>query len=153
MVQYIYFVYNYEMEEFRDLYGAVYILENSKTQRVKVGMTINSVADRLRDANEKWLERKGTCQICGGRRFVNNKGFVPQHVVSGVSCPGGNALPLEKDVTLAKSYLENTKNRLSELLGSEKGSATRIVHNLEKRIEKCRCYTGPVGEWKLGIVF
>lgn len=141
------------MEEFRNLYGAVYILENSKAQRVKVGMTINSVVDRLRDVNEKWLERKGSCQICGGRRLLNTNGLLPQHVVSGVSCPGGNALPIEKDVMLAKSYLESMKNRLGGLLSSEKGSVTRMVNNLEKRMERCRNYTGPVGEWQLGIVF
>jgi hypothetical protein len=35
--------------------GAVYIFENSKAQRVKVGMTaigVNGVADRLRDVND-----------------------------------------------------------------------------------------------------
>ena len=31
------------MEEFRDHYGAVYILENSAANRVKVGMTTNSI--------------------------------------------------------------------------------------------------------------
>lgn len=34
--------------EFRYLPGAVYILENILAQRVKVGMTINDVALRLR---------------------------------------------------------------------------------------------------------
>jgi hypothetical protein len=52
------------MVEFRYLHGAVYIFENTNTQRVKVGMTINNVADRLRDVNDKWLGRKVTCQIC-----------------------------------------------------------------------------------------
>lgn len=141
------------MEEFCNLYGAVYILENSKAQRVKVGMTINSVSDRLRDVNERWLERKGSCQICGGRRLLNTNGLVPHHVVSGVSCLGGNALPIENDVMLAKSYLENMKNRLGGLLSSEKGAVTRKVNNLEKRIERYWDYAGPVGEWRLGIVF
>ncbi len=144
------------MVEFRYLHGAVYIFENSKAQRVKVGMTIMStsnVVDRLRDVNDKWLERKVTCQICGGRRLVNIEGLVPQHVISGRGCPGGNALPLEKDVTLAESYLENMKNRLSELSGSEKGSAIRIVNNLEKRIERYRHHNRPVGEWQFRVAF
>jgi hypothetical protein len=76
------------MVEFRHLCGAVYIFENSKAQRVKVGMTINFVADRLSVINDMWLERKVTCQICGGRLF-NIGGHVPQHVVSGIGCPGG----------------------------------------------------------------
>jgi len=144
------------MVEFRYLHGAVYIFENSKAQRVKVGMTIMStsnVVDRLRDVNDMWLERKVTCQICGGRRLVNIEGLVPQHVISGRGCPGGNALPHEKDVTLAESYLENMKNRLSELSGSEKGSATRIVNNLEKRIERYRHHNRPVGEWQFRVAF
>jgi len=144
------------MVEFRYCHGAVYIFENSKVQRVKVGTTIMStsnVVTRLRDVNDKWLERKVTCQICGERRLANFAGFVPQHVVSGIVCPGGNELPLEKDVTLAESYLENMKNRLSELSGSEKGSATRIVNNLEKRIERYRHYNRPVGEWQFRVIF
>jgi DNA-directed RNA polymerase subunit RPC12/RpoP len=141
------------MIEFRYLRGAVYIFENSKAQRVKVGMTINCVVDRLRDVNDKWLEQKVTCQICGGRRLINSRGLVPQHVVSGRGCPGGNALPLEKDVELAESYLDNMKIRLSKLSGSEKGSASRIVKNLEKRIERYRNYNRPVGEWQFRIAF
>jgi hypothetical protein len=135
--------------------GAVYVFENSKAQRVKVGMTaigVNDVDDRLRDVNDMWLERKVTCQICGGR-LVHIGGLVPQHVKSGIRCPGGHALPLEKDVALAESYLENIKNRLSELAGKEKGSATRIVNTLEKRIERYRHYNRPVGEWQFSVAF
>ncbi|MFV1976839.1 MAG: hypothetical protein ACC651_13900 [Candidatus Scalindua sp.] len=116
-------------------------------------MTINNIDDRLGDVNDKWLEKKVTCQICGGRRLVNIRGHVPQHVASSIGCPGGNALPLEKDVTIAESYLENMKNRLSELSGSEKGSATRIVNNLEKRIERYRRHNQPVGEWQSKVAF
>ncbi len=140
------------MTEFRYLHGAVYIFENCKAQRVKVGMTISKVADRLNDVNDMWLQRKVTCQICGGR-LVNSLERVPEHVVSGKGCPGGNALPLEKDVALAVSHLESTKNRLSELSGSEKGSATRIVNPLEKRIEKYRNYIQPVGHWQFSLAF
>ena len=140
------------MVEFRYLHGAVYIFENSKAQRVKVGMTINNVVDRLRHVNDMWLERKVTCQICGGR-LVNVRGLVPQHVKSGIGCPGGNALPLEKDVALAESHLENIKNRLSELSGIEKASATRIVNNLEKLIERYRHHNRLVGEWQFRVAF
>lgn len=144
------------MVEFRYLPGAVYIFENSIAQRVKVGMTINctnKVVDRLRDVNDKWLGIKATCQICGGRRLINTMGIVPQHVESGISCPGGNALPLEKDITLAESHLENMKNRLSEFSGSEKGSVTRKIKTLEKRIGLYRNYNQPVGVWQFSIAF
>ncbi|ABL64331.1 hypothetical protein Cpha266_0267 [Chlorobium phaeobacteroides DSM 266] len=134
------------------MHGAVYIFENSIAKRVKVGMTINNVADRLCDVNDKWLERKVACQICGGR-LVNIGGYVPQHVISGNECPGGNALPLEKDLALAVSYLENMKNRLSKLSGSEKGSVTRKIKTLEKRIGLYRHYDGPVGMWQFSIAF
>lgn len=140
------------MIEFRYLHGAVYIFENSKAQRVKVGMTINNVVDRLSDVNDMWLGRKVTCQICGGR-LVNIGGHVPQHVVSGVGCPGGNALPLEKDLALAESHLENMKNLLSELSGSEKGSVTRKIKTLAKRIGLYRQYERTVGVWQLNTAF
>jgi hypothetical protein len=143
------------MVDFLYPHGAVYILENSKAQRVKVGMTnigINDVVDRLRDINDMWLERKVTCQVCGGR-LVNIMGLVPQHFKSGKGCSGGNVLPLEKDVALAESHLENIKNRLSELSGNEKGSATRMVNTLERRIEKYRHNNRPLGEWQFRVAF
>src|SRR5687768_8383702 len=113
------------MMEFRYLHGAVYIFENTKAQRVKVGMTINNVFLRLKDINGMWLDQKVTCQICGGRRLAIGM-FIPRHVVSGKDCRGGYALPLEKDVRLAESHLENLKNCFSDLSSSEKGSASRI---------------------------
>ena len=144
------------MVEFRYPHGVVYIFENSKAQRLKVGMTgigINSVDDRLRDVNDMWLERKVTCQICGSR-LVNIGGLVPQHgKKGGIGCLGGGELPIEKDVALAEFHLENLKNRHSELAGSEKGSATRIVNTLEKRIERYRHHNRPVGRWQFRFAF
>src|SRR5438128_147543 len=140
------------MIEFRYLHGAVYIFENAKAQRVKVGMTINNVVERLSDVNDMWLERKVTCQICGGR-LVNIGGHVPQHVVSGKGCPGGNGLPLERDAALAESHLENMKSFLSELSGSQKGSITRRITTLAKRIELYRHYERAVGVWQLSTAF
>jgi DNA-directed RNA polymerase subunit RPC12/RpoP len=141
------------MVEFRYLAGAVYIFENTKAQRVKVGMTINDVADRLRSVNDVWLEHKVACQICGGRRLVNERGFIPKHVISGRDCPGGGALPIEKDVALAESHLENLKKSLSEFSGSEKGSVSRNIKKLEKRIELYRHYIQPVGMWQFRTAF
>ena len=40
------------MVDFRHMYGAVYILENFIAQRVKIGMTIGNIADRLDDVND-----------------------------------------------------------------------------------------------------
>jgi hypothetical protein len=143
------------MVKFLYPHGVVYVFENSEAQRVKVGMTgigVNHVEDRLRDVNDMWLERKVTCQICGGR-LVNIGGLVPQHVKSGIRCQGGRALPLEKDVTLAESYLANMKNRLSDLCDSEKGSTIRIVNTLEKRIERYRHHNRQVGKWQFRVAF
>jgi len=143
------------MTEFLYSHGEVYIFENPEAQRVKVGMTgigVNSVLDRLRDVNYMWLGRKVTCQVCGGR-LVNVGRLVPRHVKSGIDCPGGNALPLEKDVTLAQSHRESIIVRLGHLSGIEKASAIRIANTLEKRIEKFRNFRPPIGEWKFGIVF
>ena len=143
------------MVKFLYPHGVVYVFENSEAQRVKVGMTgigVNHVEDRLRDVNDMWLERKVTCQICGGR-LVNIGGLVPQHVKSGIRCQGGRALPLEKDVTLAESYLANMKNRLSDLCDSKKGSTIRIVNTLEKRIERYRHHNRQVGKWQFRVAF
>jgi hypothetical protein len=134
---------------------AVYIFENTKAQRVKVGMTaigVNNVADRLSDVNDMWLERKVTCQICG-RRCVNIGGHVPHHVGSGNDCPGRNALPLEKNVAIAELHLENMKNGLSKLSGTEKGSVSRKIKTLEKRIARYRHHNRPAGEWEVRVAF
>jgi len=140
------------MVAFRYLHGAVYIFENSKAQRVKVGMTINNIAGRLDDVNDMWQERKVTCQICGGR-LLRIGWRVPQHVVSGISCLGGTESPLEADIALAESHLQNMKNRLNELSSSEKGSVTRKIKNLERRIGLYRHYDRPVGRWQFSTAF
>jgi hypothetical protein len=133
--------------------GAVYIFENTEAKRVKVGVTGNHssyVDGRLRDVNYKWDKIKATCQICGGRRIIDNlEGLFPKHA----GCPGGNELPLENDVTLAESHLKYLKIQQSELSGSEKGSVTRMINTLEKRIEKYRDHKPPVGEWKSRVIF
>src|SRR5437867_11974928 len=117
------------MIEFRYLRGAVYIVENAKAQRVKVGMTINNVVDRLGHVNDMWLGRKVTCQVCGGR-LVNIGGHVPQHGGTGRVSPGGYALPLERDMALAESHLQDMTNLLSELFASVKGSFPRRISTL-----------------------
>ena len=141
------------MVDFCHLPGAVYIFENPQTQRVKIGMTINDVLDRLKSLNDMWLERKVTCQICGGRRNVNSWGFIPKHIASGKDCPGGNSLPLEKDVAIAETHLDDLKFWIKCLSGSEKGSATKKAKKLEKRIELYRNHKQPVGEWKFRVAF
>ena len=116
-------------------------------------MTSNLTVDRLRDVNDKWLERKVTCQVCGGRRLVNTKAVISQHVLSGIVCSGGNTLPLEKDVALAESQLEKMKSRLNELSSSAKGSVARKIKALENRIGLYQKYDGPVGDWQLSTAF
>ena len=151
--------------EFRYLPGAVYILENILAQRVKVGMTINDVALRLRDVNDLWLELKLTCQICGRHPLAKLSGLemamssaaksrlVPRHVVSGKACPGGNALPLEADLTLATAHLANLRLQLSNASGSEKGSITRRINILEKRITLRPQHVRGVGVWQVFSVY
>lgn len=141
------------MVVFRFQYGAVYVFENEKAQRVKVGMTINKVVDRLRDVNDIWAGMKVTCQICGGRRSPSKGGLTPQHRVSDNDCRGGNELPLEKDVVIAKSHLECLKGSLDKLSGSEKGSVTRKIKKLEKRIELYQHYDQPAGIWELNTAY
>ncbi|EEF79808.1 hypothetical protein [Methylophaga thiooxydans] len=136
--------------------GAVYIFENVKAQRVKVGMTILSttnVLDRLRDLNNIWIGLKATCQVCGGRRFINTKGLVPQHVVSGVECPGGDRAPIEREVVFAEQHLQNLKKLVENVTGTEKGSVTRKINSLEKRVKLFRHYNQPLGMWQISTVY
>jgi hypothetical protein len=140
------------MINFQFLFGAVYIFENAEAQRIKIGMTNSNITDRLSEVNDKWLERKVTCPICGGR-LVNIKGYVPPNVVSGGRCPGGLKLPLEEDLSVAESYLENMKNRLNKLSGTEKGSMTRKINTLEKRLENYRNYDNKIGKWQFNSAF
>lgn len=140
------------MTEFRHLFGAVYILENREAGRVKIGMTINFVAGRLDDVNDKWSGRKVTCQICG-IRLVVSEGVVPIHLVSGTSCPGGEKLPFEKDVKVAESYLMHLEKHRENLSGTEKGSIVKKIKTLEKRLSLYRNREHPVGSWKFHAVF
>jgi hypothetical protein len=128
------------------LLGAVYILENTKAQRVKVGMTINNPDVRLMDVNDKWLGLKATCQICSARRIVMGDKKFPKH---GHFCEGGNALPLEKDATLAKSHLAHMRR----LRASGDGSVTRQINNLEKKIRLYQHYQQPLAMWQLNTTF
>jgi len=151
------------MVESRLQLGAVYILENAKARRVKVGVTganINSVLGRLRDVDIKWSGKKATCQVCGARRLASKDGLMPQHpglipqfVDSRRICLGANELPLEKDVRIAESHLERQKQALHKLSGSEKGSVARQTKTLEKRIELYRDYQQPEGIWQFSTAF
>jgi hypothetical protein len=78
---------------------------------------------------------------------------MPRHAVSGTDCPGGDALPLERDITLARAHLEKLKLQLAETSGSEKGSVMRKLKNLDKRIRLRRQYNRSIGSWRIGTVY
>lgn len=138
----------------------VYILENQEAQRVKVGITINDPAERCKAVNDQWISLTATCQVCGGRRLTNLKnGLIPKHVTSGAHsfhlghCPGSLKPPLESDQSLAESYLVELRQKQCELSGAEKGSVTRMINNLQERIQRFRHLKTPVGEWRVALVF
>ena len=135
------------MVEERRPTGSVYIFQNVKAGRVKVGTTINDARLRLRDVDLLWSGRKPTCQICGSRRLAIENGLFPKHVVSGGQCPGSNELPLERDVSIAELHLEKLSQGLPELSGVARGSAVREIGTLRKRIELFRNYRRPEGIW------
>jgi len=141
------------MTTFRHLPGSVYILVNNEINRVKVGMTINNVEDRLVDVNRKWRGKNATCQICGGRRLVDRKGRMPKHVISGSICRGSSFLPLEKDSALATSYLKLLKEKHKSLSGSELGSNTKRIKTLEERIKRYEELGKPKGRWSVSTVY
>ena len=131
----------------------VYVLENPEAQRVKSGVTTNAVEGRLKDVNDMWSGRKGTCQICGGR-LVLFEGRIPPHVKSGIDgCPGTWAPPLEMDSLLAERHLANLKDRLRALSGDELGSDTRRIRRLERLLRLPRHAARAVGYWSLAAAF
>ena len=134
--------------------GAVYIFVNVEAERIKVGLTTNShkIVSRLNDVNDMWRERKVKCQICG-TRLVRLGFFVPPHVGSERECPGGNELPLEQDVSLAESHLHKLKELNVGLFGSKKGSVTKKINTLQKRIELYRNYKPKIGRWEFSCAF
>jgi len=138
---------------FRNLAGYVYILENELANRVKVGMSTNNVCGRLEDANNMWLDRKITCQICGALRLIRNDGYMPKHLFNGKTCPGGGVLPLERDVQLAEQELNQLKILSKESVGVVRGTAVRRMNSLEKRIALYRNRAPLRGEWRLNTVF
>ena len=137
-------------------FGMVYILENVEAKRVKVGFTTRSVENRRIDVNQMHLGTRATCQVCGTRLHVKRilqQRLIPKHVLSGWPCRGSNSLPLEKDTSLAKEYLEELKASHEKLIGNEKGSNTRRINTLEERIKKFENFKKPLGVWKINTIY
>jgi len=139
--------------------GTVYILENPEAQRVKIGVTINAAGDRLRAVNDMWLGRKGTCQVCG-RRVVLVRGRVPRHAagvpdfVLGIAgCAGTHELSLEQSTDVAQKHLAALKNRVGGLTGVRKGSVTRMITTLERRIATPRHQDNSSGLWQVHTTY
>ena len=125
--------------------GIVYIFANPEAGRVKVGVSCG-LGDRLLALNDLWTGRTVTCQICGGR--LGNVGRpIRSHKAGGTECPGGYALPMERDVTVAERHLETMKAQVGEVSGTTRGSLTRRISTLAARIERFRGYVWPVGMW------
>jgi hypothetical protein len=130
------------------MHGTVYILENLEAGLVKVGMTINQAAERLRDANDLWLGRKGSCQICGVRLVVR-RDRMPEHRRNGTRCRGSRELPLEKDSAVAEWFLRSMQDDIHSVTGARL-SAHRIRRKrLERLIAMPRHADIAVGSWRL----
>ena len=139
-------------------YGAVYIFENIEARRVKVGITINPNQvkrneGRLKDANDIWFERVGKCQICGTRLEINSQGLLSEHLISGRKCIASNCPPLELSTSVAESYLLELREQHESLSGSEKGSCTKKIKTLERRIEQYSNKARKVGRWELRVLY
>lgn len=142
------------MIEFSYNFGAIYIFENIKEERIKIGFTSNAhdISSRLNDINDKWSDIQVRCQICG--THIVRFGFItPRHPRIGNECPGSNQLPLELDVSFAESHLQELKKNVQSLSGSEKGSLTRRIKTLENRIELYRDYQPKTGIWKFRVAY
>lgn len=136
------------MLTFRQMAGTVYVLENVRAARVKVGMTINAPIARLRAVNDLWLGVQGTCQVCG-RRMKLVSAHVPPHAATGRPCAGTGAPPLEQEATVAARHLAGLRVRLDRLTGVERGSVVRMITTLERRIAMPRHVHQAAGWWEL----
>lgn len=138
-------------ERFQRL-GAVYVLVNDEALRVKIGTTINRPFARLQETSDLWWGRKGSCQVCG-RRLVLRRGRVPSHSTLGGDCPGRHAPPFEQDSSIAEAHLALLQKRLAYLTGVSRGSVTRKIATLERRIRSGRHQHNAVGTWELHTTF
>jgi len=136
------------MVVYRDGFATVYILENAEAGLVKVGITVNDAADRLRALTDLWLGRYGTCQVCGVRLLLQ-RSCLPEHRKTGSRCAGSRELPLEQDSSVAEWYLRVLHERLSTLSGVERGSVTRMIKRLEKVVALPRHSESTIGSWIL----
>jgi len=125
------------------LRGSVYVLVNPEAQRVKIGVTINKVEDRLRDVNDMWLGRKGSCQVCA-TRLVLFRNRVPPH---GRGCKGAYLPALETDSTLSAKRLAYMKSRLESLPGVERAAVRQKIRRLERVLASSPHSTRVVGSW------
>jgi hypothetical protein len=136
------------MVVYRSGYATVYILENLEAGLVKVGITINSPADRLKSLADLWSGRYGTCQVCGGRRLIR-RGRLPEHRKLGARCAGSGEPSLERESSVAEWYLRVLQERLGRVSGVEIMSVKRMITRLEKVIAQPRHAEGTIGSWRL----
>jgi len=136
------------MVVYRDGFATVYILENAEAGLVKVGVTINNPAERLRSVADLWNGRYGTCQVCGARLLLR-KGRLWDHRKNGARCAGSLERPLEQDSSVAEWYLRVLQERLATAAGVEITSAKRMIKRLERVVAQPRHSEGTIGTWAL----
>lgn len=134
---------------------AVYIFENSTIGKVKVGMIIggtSTVEGRLKDLNDKWLQFKGMCQVCGNWRLLKEN-RIPVHQVNGKYCVGGNQLPMEKDIKFAEKHLLSLKQEYIQITDKPKSAISKYINNLKRRINLYKHLQEPKGKWQLSTIY
>ncbi len=136
------------MVVYRDGFATIYILENTEAGLVKVGVTINNPAERLRSLADLWHGRYGTCQVCGARLLLR-KGRLWDHRKNSARCAGSLELPLEQDSSVAEWHLRVLQERLTSAAGADITSAKRMIKRLEKVLAQPRHSEGTIGTWAL----
>lgn len=138
----------------------IYIFENPLAHRVKVGITCNQPEERVKQVNAQWMQINATCQICGGRRRIDTTtGLMPEHppatpIFTGDRrCHGSLCLPIEREISLAESHLVMLEEKRCWAKGTEKGSLTRIIKNLEKRIQVNRGRPLSIGQFDVALYY
>lgn len=124
------------------------MLESSKNNLIKIGSTINDPEYRRLFTQRHYNGDIGRCQVCLEHRVLLQNGCMPEH-----RCPGSFEFPIEVDVSISKSYLIELKKKRKSKTGSAKGTITRKINNLEKKINQMKNFSPEHENWQTKVVY
>ena len=78
---------------------------------------------------------------------------VPEFVVGAAGCAGTHEQPLKQSSHVAQKHLAALKDRVGGLTGVRKGSITRMITTLERRIAAPRHHDNSSGLWQVHTTY